>query len=145
MEELEKDSSKFYTKDRERTRKRNKWFERDPKKEQRKRSLFGLAVITFGLWWLLRRMDIEIAPDWLFTWPVLVMVLGAFNVIANGFRASGGYIAILVGSFFLARNVFDIPLQIEPCFWPAIVIGVGLIILFKPRKRWDHEKKMRYG
>ena len=89
----------------------------------------------------MRRIDIEIAPDWVFTLPMLVKVLGAFNVIANGFRASGGYIAILVGSFFLARNVFDIPLHIEPYFWPAIVIGVGLIILFKPRKRWDSEKK----
>ena len=115
------------------------------KKEQRKRSLFGLTVITVGLWWLLRRMNLEIAPDWVFTWPVLVIALGLFHVIANGFKASGGYIAILVGSFFLARNVFQIPIQIEPYFWPAILIGIGLIILFKPRKRWSPEKKLRYG
>lgn len=60
------------------------------KKEQRTRSLFGLAVITVGFWWLLRRMNLESAPDFLFTWSAVVIALGLFHVIVNGFKASGG-------------------------------------------------------
>lgn len=140
MEELENDSQSNYREFKKRT-KRDKWYTRDPKRERRKKTLFGLSVVTFGVWWLLRRMDIEIAPDWVFTWPSLIIAIGIFNIIGNGLRSATGYIMVLIGSFFLARNVFDIPLSIEPYFWPAIVIGIGLIILFKPKKRWDPEKK----
>lgn len=140
MEEIENDSQNNYRAFKKRS-KRDKWYTRDPKREQRKKTLFGLSVVTFGVWWLLRRMDMEIAPDWVFTWPSLIIAIGIFNIIGNGLRSATGYIMVLIGSFFLARNVFDIPLSIEPYFWPAIVIGIGLIILFKPKKRWDPEKK----
>ncbi|GAB5539430.1 MAG: hypothetical protein Salg2KO_15330 [Salibacteraceae bacterium] len=114
------------------------------KNAYRKKSFFGLAVLAFGIWWLLRRMDIEIVPDWVLTWPVLLIAIGVFNLIAHQFRSAGGYILVLIGSIFLARNVFDIPFTIEPYFWPAVVIVIGLIMVFKPRgnhrERWKKKR-----
>lgn len=122
--------------------KRERWFKHDPKRERRKRALFGFSVLLFGVWWLFRRLGVDFAPDWLFTWPSLVIGFGLIHIIGNGMRSAGGFIAIFIGSFFLARNAFDITFNVEPYFWPAIVIGIGLIILFKPKKRrWRGEKK----
>ena len=78
--------------------------------------LFGLGVVAFGTWWLLRRMDMEILPEWVMTWPMLLIVFGVFSLIANSFRNVGGYIMLLIGSVFLARNLFDLPIAIEPFF-----------------------------
>lgn len=113
---------------------------------KRKKAMFGLAIVLAGTWWLFRRMDINIAPDWLFTWPVLLILFGVFQLVANAGKGLGGYILLLIGSFFLIKRELDLPITIEPYFWPAVVILLGLVILFKPSgmRRWrnkiDHEE-----
>jgi predicted membrane protein len=127
---------------------RSEHFRKNQRRQSRnKKSFFGLALILFGVWWLLRRMDIEIVPYWVMTWPMLLIIIGAFQLVINRFKTVGGYIMVLIGSIFLAKNVFNIPITIEPYFWPVVVILIGLIVFFKPgykggkhnwkKKRWD--------
>lgn len=139
---------------------RNRWESRNDEvrnsrvnHSRRKKSFFGLAVILFGVWWLLRRMDIEIVPDWVMTWPMILIIIGLFQLISHGFRSVGGYIMVFIGSVFLAKNAFNIPITIEPYFWPVVVIFIGIIIFFKPghrsggrhgckKKSWDNSSNI---
>lgn len=152
MEEVKSDNTEGSNKEKgrfaqreRRGRKMHKNCEPNGRNSGRKKMLFGLGVVAFGTWWLLRRMDIEILPEWVMTWPMLLIVFGVFSLIANSFRNVGGYIMLLIGSVFLARNLFDLPIAIEPFFWPAMVIIVGLIILFKPKSAHGHWKKKEWS
>jgi len=117
--------------------------EQKQRASRRKKTFFGLAVLGFGVWWLLRRMDIELVPDWVMTWPSLLIGIGVFNLVAHQFRSLAGYIMVTIGGVFLARNAFDIPINIEPYFWPAVVIFIGLIILIKPHKDYGSRWKKK--
>ncbi|MEZ4722536.1 MAG: LiaF-related protein [Flavobacteriales bacterium] len=128
---------------------RKQWEERceqNAPRRRRKRALFGLTIVLFGTWWLLRRMDVEVVPSWALTWPVLLMAIGVINLIGHGFRNVGGYIMVIVGAVFFARYQYDIPINVEPYIWPAVVILIGLVILFKPNGHHHrHWKKKRWG
>lgn len=133
---------------------KNNWKERcDPKesapRRRRRRAAFGTILVLIGSWWLLRRMDLVYMPEWLFTWPMLLIGIGFVHLITHAFRGGFGYIMILIGSVFLARNYFDVPFNIELYFWPVLVILIGLIALFKPSKhrhghgRWKKKARSR--
>lgn len=122
---------------------RGNWCETSPqesmKLRRRKRVTFGLVIVLVGAWWLLRRMDLVMLPDWVFTWPMILIAIGAVNLIVHQFRNIGGYILIGIGAFFLSRRYVDFPPEVELYFWPVVLILFGLFILFKPRgkkKKW---------
>ena len=113
------------------------------KHRRRKRGTFGFILVLVGAWWLLRRMDLVILPDWFFTWPMILIAIGAFNLIVHRFKNIGGYILIGIGSVFLLKRHIDFPPEFELYFWPVMVILIGLFILFKPRGKGGNRGKWR--
>ena len=120
------------------------------------RFLGGLIIVAVGVIFLLRQMNAVIFPDWLFTWPVLVMVIGFYIGARHNFMRGGWLIVMLVGAAFLAQEFLP-NLNIEDYIWPAIIIIVGLFMIL-PRKRnywhwgnkeyWKNykwEMKAKYG
>ncbi len=99
---------------------------------------FGLFFILIGLGWMMKKMGLELAPAWLLSWPSALILLGLFITIKQRFRGAAGYITLVIGAFFLARNEFGFPYNLGMLFWPAILILIGAAILFKPRKKNDH-------
>jgi predicted membrane protein len=79
-------------------------------------------------------------PDWMFSWPFLLIVIGVFNGLAHAFRGPGWLIMILIGTFFLMDRLVP-GLDIHRFIWPAVIILVGLIMLIRPKKpHWmEHE------
>ncbi len=79
-------------------------------------------------------------PDWMFSWPFLLIVIGVFNGLAHAFRGPGWLIMILIGTFFLMDQLVP-GLDIHRFIWPAVIILVGLIMLIRPKKpHWmEHE------
>lgn len=72
-------------------------------------------------------------PDWLFQWPVILIAIGAVNLIINRFQSIGGWILFLLGSYFYVNRNFDIPFELSYYFWPSLLIVIGLIVLLRPR------------
>lgn len=103
----------------------------------------GLFLLAVGGLLLLDQMGFPF-PDWLFTWPVLLIALGLFTGLRHGFRSGIWLILVLIGGFFLMDDYFPhIPLH--RFIWPAVLIFVGLIIIISPRRRFrpDWKEELR--
>jgi predicted membrane protein len=111
----------------------------------------GLIIVTIGVLLLLRQMGIEF-PEWLFSWEMLVIVIGFYTGVKHNFRNPSWAIFILVGSLFLIDNFYP-ETNISAMIWPFIIIAFGLIMIFKPRRRchdgqhwerWQHKWKDKW-
>lgn len=94
----------------------------------------GIVILVIGVIWLLRRMGVYL-PYWIFSWETLLIAIGLIIGIDNKFRNPASYILIAVGSVFLINDIFQIEFNIFQYFWPLLVIGVGLTIIFQSRFR----------
>jgi predicted membrane protein len=117
-----------YTKD------NNKHYKGSSCKKQEGLPLVGLFLIGFGLVFLLDRMNL-ISSYWrhiIISWQSLLIFIGLINIFKSHARIPG-MILILVGSAFLAPEIFNIPFETRQLIWPVVLITVGLIIVFKAR------------
>lgn len=109
---------------------------------KKKRSLFGLVIIAIGVWWLLHRMDILNIPPWVLSWPVILMVIGLFQLVASEFKRKGGYITLGAGALFFVKQQQFLPAEFDPYFWPVVLIGVGLAVFLGRNRPSKFERKM---
>ncbi|HEY0678608.1 MAG TPA: LiaF domain-containing protein [Chitinophagaceae bacterium] len=91
----------------------------------------GLILLVVGGALLGRQLGLEI-PGWVFGWEMLLITIGLIIGITNGFRDIGWLIMVAIGTFFLADDFFP---DIRHFIWPAVLIVIGLIVIFKPRKK----------
>ena len=102
------------------------------------RVLTGLFLVGAGAALLIQKMYHPFA-DWVFTWPVILIAIGVFSGLRRGFRGGKWLIMIALGAFFLAGEIYP-HWNIREYAGPALIIGVGLIFILRPRHhgRWDH-------
>ncbi len=94
----------------------------------------GLIIIGLGVVLLLRKMDV-IIPNWVTSWQMILIFIGAAIGISSNFRKPASWILMGLGAIFLINDIFYIPFQIREYFWPLLIIGIGFIILIRPRKK----------
>ncbi|MBS1567106.1 MAG: hypothetical protein JST39_22175, partial [Bacteroidetes bacterium] len=92
----------------------------------------GLFLLVIGGVFLMREMKIFLFPDWLFTWPMILIAVGVFSAIKHGFRGGGWAILLLVGVFFLLDEA-NPGIGVHRFLVPFIIICVGLAMLMRPR------------
>lgn len=97
------------------------------------RVMSGLIVVGVGVVLLARKMGVLI-PDWVFTWEMLLIVLGLFIGAKHSFRRWGWLIPIVVGGVFLSERMIP-GLSIKIYFAPILIILAGLFIMFRPQRR----------
>jgi predicted membrane protein len=109
------------------------------------RVLLPLGLVCIGGLLLVRQMGVGL-PEWLFSWQMLLIVIGIFSGLAHAFRGPGWLIMILVGSFFLMDQLIP-GLDIHRYIWPGVIILVGLIMLIRPKKPYwmDHDWHNKWG
>jgi predicted membrane protein len=106
---------------------------------------FPVALVAIGGILMARQLGARI-PEWIFSWQMLLIVLGIFSGLAHAFRGPGWLIMILVGSFFLMDQLIP-GLDIHRFIWPGAIILVGLIMLVRPKKPYwmDHGWQQRWN
>lgn len=106
----------------------------EPTNNQRNKKglVTGLIIISIGVLWLLNRMGVHF-PHWLFQWPMIMIYIGTFIGISNGFKKPVAWILIGIGGFGLLYEFFDMPFELRRYFWPMAVIAIGLIVLIRPK------------
>jgi hypothetical protein len=91
----------------------------------------AIVIIGIGTLLLLGNLHIVYVENWWRYWPVLVIAAGLAKVLdanhQNG-RVVGGMI-VGVGSLFLLNN-FDLIELTWAAFWPIVLIGIGMLMLF---------------
>jgi predicted membrane protein len=112
------------------------------------RVLAGVLIITVGLLIFADRSGMLLLPDWLISWPMILIVIGSYLGIRHGFRGPAWIIMLLIGGIFLTGQIND-DLDFKNYLLPLIVIAVGVTILFRPQKksreRWRKSWDMRSG
>src|SRR5690606_1193156 len=96
------------------------------------RNFIGLIIILIGALLLVERLIPTLHLDWLFSWPMLLIVIGLLVGAKSKFEDTTGYILIGIGAFFLINNEFDF--RIGRLIWPIILIFVGFWLI-KGRSR----------
>lgn len=100
----------------------------------------GLILVAAGAFLLLRNMGVFL-PGWLFSWPIILILVGIYSGFKHNFRNNSWLIMIAVGVFFLVDK-FIPSLSLEPLFWPLVIIGLGVAFILRPRKsKWEDFKK----
>ncbi|SDZ76838.1 Cell wall-active antibiotics response 4TMS YvqF [Arachidicoccus rhizosphaerae] len=94
------------------------------------KALVGVFIVIIGVALLLKQIPSigHILPDWLYSWPMIMIVVGAFIFLKNGF---GGLPFILFGLFFLLKEEDIINEQVRNYAIPVLVILIGLIFILK--------------
>ena len=105
------------------------------------RAFTGLLLVGIGAALLLRKMNFPFIPEWLFTWPMILVIIGLYIGIKSGFRNSSWIILIALGAFFL-MDEFIPGLTKEAFFWPVAIMAVGILFILKPkREHWRNCRK----
>lgn len=106
-------------------------------KRQRKGLFIGIAFISIGVLWLLKKADLGL-PEWIFGWEIILIAIGFFSGLDSRFRNPGPWILMAIGGFFLIDEIIFIPFSIREYIWPVAVILIGLLILFRPKKSMEN-------
>lgn len=107
----------------------------------------GLILLLIGGGLLMREMGMDL-PDWLFTWPMILILIGLYSGIKHQFRNFSWLILMGIGGAFLVQEQFP-DFELRHYVWPVVFIGIGLIILVSPRpqrcrNRWRRDRWHRW-
>jgi len=112
------------------------------------RAWAGLVIVVVGGVLLAEKAGADL-PAWLFTWPMIPIVIGIFSGAKHRFRHWGWLIPVAVGLVFLSEEFVDI--SIGQYFWPVLIIVVGLAMIFRPKRnreqawrRWHERRESRW-
>ncbi|GAB3823728.1 hypothetical protein GCM10028895_31060 [Pontibacter rugosus] len=100
----------------------------------------GMLLVAVGIIILLAKLNLLFLPYWVFSWEVLLIVIGLFLGFKHSFQKPGWIILVLIGSIFLADDLID-NFDMHIYFWPIILIGIGLWVMLKPRR--DYPRRFR--
>jgi len=98
----------------------------------------GFCFIVAGVLLLLSKLGFYI-PEWILSWPVLLIVLGFSFIIRSGRKKSPGFILLLVGLFFLPHEITGF-YDLERFTTPAFFILLGVFLLFRKPSRFNRER-----
>lgn len=103
----------------------------------------GIIVILVGLGLLLNKIPgiNEFFPGWLFTWPMILIIVGIFAGLKNR-SVLGGAIPFLIGLFFLLNDQNVINTNFQPYLFPVLIILFGIFLLLHKHKK-EHLRNCR--
>jgi len=115
-----------------------------PKQKQMKKGAFGVIVILAGLLLLAFNFDI-LSGDFrhvIFSWQMLLITIGLVSLFTSESRTPG-LILVFIGGFFIIPEIFDFHISFIKLFWPMLLIGIGVLILFRKGFLSDHHRSRR--
>ena len=105
------------------------------------RIVLGIVLIFFGFILLGREFDFipYSVRHLIFSWQVILMALGLVFLFSRN-NKSLGIVLLMIGSVFLALDRLDFVWDLHNLFWPVVLLGLGLLILFR-----SGESRLRGG
>jgi hypothetical protein len=99
----------------------------------------GLIIIAVGASYMLKNVGFPF-PEWLFSWPSLLIVVGVYSGLKHRFRNNAWIFLIGFGLFFMGETYFsNIPfmhdMPTREFLIPIMIIAVGVIIILRPRRQ----------
>jgi predicted membrane protein len=95
------------------------------------KTILGFILLAVGCILLLRTLDLFFLPGYLFSFPMLLIIIGAYIGARKGYTKPAPFILILLGFVFLSHRILP-DLELSRFVWPLAIIGFGLWIILKP-------------
>jgi predicted membrane protein len=98
----------------------------------------GLTIIAVGVILMMKKLGYYV-PNWIISWPMLLIVIGLYNGFKHNFRNHTWWILSLIGGLFLADKFIE-NVTFGQFVWPTAFIVIGLYLVFgkhKPKKKWN--------
>ncbi len=103
--------------------------------------IIGIILMMLGALLMLDTFDITQLPIryYLFSWKTLLILIGII-ILATKERATAGYILIGLGVVFWLPSLVNYSISLGQVFWPAILIGVGVILITRRNRMNKHRQ-----
>lgn len=98
----------------------------------------GVLVVAFGALYLAKELG-AVFPSWLLSWKMAFIALGIAIAIKSNFKNWGWILFIGMGTLFLLSDVYP-DWNLKHIVFPVVIIMMGMIIIFKPRRKWDPKR-----
>lgn len=108
------------------------------KSQRRGKVVGGILVVVAGSLFLARELGADI-PHWLFTWKTFLIAIGIITGVKHNFRNAWWFFLVAIGGVFLLGDFYPM-LNIKPFIWPVLIILFGLMMIFKPRRKFNHRR-----
>jgi len=92
----------------------------------------GFILMGIGFLLLLKQFDWFFFPSWIFSWPMILIIVGFVKRANSNKNNSSWLILILIGFLFLFEKIFP-EANITSYGWPVIIIAIGLWMIFRHR------------
>ncbi|SFU15681.1 hypothetical protein SAMN04489724_4457 [Algoriphagus locisalis] len=108
--------------------------------------IFGFIILAVGVLILLRKLDV-FYPDWLLSWPMILIAVGVITLVKHEFKSLFGLLMLGLGVFFLLEQEFDFHFGLQRFVFPIALIMLGVYLITKKRKEQqvleDIQEKIR--
>ncbi len=94
----------------------------------------GVIVLVIGILFFLNRLNLHL-PRWIFSWQVILIVIGLVLGIRRQFQGAAWFILVLIGGVFLANDMLELNWDIRRFLWPSILVIVGVYLIGRSASR----------
>ena len=126
---------------------KGKWEDKMQRYQRHGHIWTGLIILIIGVAALLKAIAIPL-PAWLFTWPMIIILIGFISGVKSGFRGMTWFFMMLVGGAFLTGYIVP-DVEVKKFVWPSVLIVIGLAFILRPRRSFADctplEKKTSNG
>jgi len=122
-----------------------------PNPKQKNNIVAGVILVIIGVAILIRNMSFGVwFPHWIFTWPMLLVVMGLISGGRHNFRGAAWIVLMGLGIYFLIVENRLLPFDLRPFTLPIVLIAIGLFIILKRRNNpacdirsrgWHHRNR----
>jgi predicted membrane protein len=103
------------------------------------RTTVGAVILVIGSILLINQLNLSFIPDWLFSWPMILIAIGVYSGVKHNFRNKTWFIFMLLGIAFLLENS---GLFISNVIWPVALIAFGVYIIVRRSYNDKQPEKM---
>lgn len=97
------------------------------------RAIAGLILTAIGLMLLFQQFDWFFFPSWLFSWPMILIIVGLIRMGNNRSNSSSWLVLVVVGCLFLLEKIIP-GAHVLNLGWPAVIIAIGLWMILRHRR-----------
>jgi predicted membrane protein len=97
------------------------------------RIIAGLFLLVVGALFFMKELSFPFFPNWLFTWPMILITIGIYTGLKHQFRNPGWIIMVVIGGIFLIDDM-NVGFDIHRFIVPIVIVSVGLIMIMRPRR-----------
>ncbi len=105
---------------------------------RKNRTLGGLILMGIGIAFLIRTVNFFFIPYWLFSFPMLLIVIGLYFGAKHNFRNGIWIIFLIWGGLQLLDDIFPFH-RFSDAIFPLIIIAIGMRMIMNRNRRFDKD------